>query len=124
LSENEVMYYNYENSGMIEYFDVTTQQFKHNVFLNTIPYLGSRVNVFPWQQKMLVSVNNRLFETDKNISGFSRELVNLQNLPIAGNGTIAKLKQDNFGNLDLVTINAGVKKIIRDNYQVQYFGPL
>lgn len=124
LSEHEVMYYNYDNNGMIEYFDVTTQQFKHNVFLNTISFLGSRVNVFSWQQKLVVSVNNRLYETDEFISGFSKELVNLQNLPIAGNGTIAKLKQDNFGNLYLVTINAGFKKIIRNNYQVKYFGTL
>lgn len=52
------------------------------------------------------------------------EIVNFQNQPIGGNAAIAKLVEDNFGNICLSTVTAGIKKIIKNNYPVRYYGTL
>lgn len=122
LSPYEVLYYHYETEGYIEYYNFHTGKSSQEIFLNKNPYLSSRINIYPWFGKKLVSVGNRLFESDNNITKFEKELVNLQNLPIAGKNTIVRMKQDHFGNLYLVTINSGFYKLIRNNYPIKYLG--
>lgn len=122
LSPFEVMYYHYETEGRIEYYNFLTGKSNKDIFLNRIPFSSSRIHCYSWFGKKLVSVGNRLFESDNNITQFSKELVNLQHLPIAGKNTVVKMKQDHFGNLYLVTINSGFYKLIRNNYPIRYFG--
>lgn len=82
----------------------------------------SRCVIFPWQNKMLISFNNQIFETDSTLQILKSELVNFQNLPVAGGAGIPNIKEDNFGNLYLQTVNGGIRKIIRNNYPIKYFG--
>ncbi|MBL0055234.1 MAG: hypothetical protein IPP31_03385 [Chitinophagaceae bacterium] len=79
---------------------------------------------FPWQNKTLISFNEHLYEFDTANLALGAEMVNFQNQPIGGTGAIAKLAEDNFGNLCLSTVMAGIKKIIRNNYPVRYYGTL
>ncbi|MEJ7589757.1 MAG: hypothetical protein WKI04_19570 [Ferruginibacter sp.] len=52
---------------------------------------------YPWQNKTLVSYYNKLYETDAGLNEIISELVNFKNEPIAGNATIARIKEDNLG---------------------------
>jgi len=80
-----------------------------------------RCNIFTWQSKMLVSFNNRLYETDSTLQILKSEIVNFQNQPVSGLQSIAGIKEDNFGNLYLQTVSGGIKKIIRNNYPFKYY---
>lgn len=121
-NENEVLYYDYKISNALQCWNFKTNS-------NTsLPVQGKDDNrfhrcvIFPWQNKMLLSFDNRLFETDSTLQVLRSELVNFQNQPVAGNAGIHSIKEDNFGNLYLQTVNEGLRKIIRNNYQVKYFG--
>lgn len=83
----------------------------------------SRCNILTWGNKTLLSINNRLFETDSTLQKIHSELLNYQNEPPAGHLTIARIKEDYSGNLYLVTITGGIRKIIKDNYPIKYFNP-
>ena len=65
---------------------------------------------------------NHLYEVSAGYSRIESELVDFKNNGIAGNSSVAKAVTDNFGNLYLVTINDGIKKIIKNSYPVKYFG--
>lgn len=82
----------------------------------------SRCVMLPWKDKTLISFNNRIFETDSTLSELKAELVNFQNQPVAGAQAITQIKEDNFGNLYLQTVNGGIRKIIRHTYPIKYFG--
>lgn len=121
-SESEVLFYDYITHNALQCwnFQTNTRQ--------SIPVKGkdnkpiSRCSFFPWQNKWLLCFTDCLFETDSSSFELKSELVNFQNQPVSGNNRIAAVKQDNFGNLYLQTVTGGIKKIIRNNYPVKYFG--
>ena len=121
-SENEVLYARYDfKKALLSYNFI--EKTNREVFIQgkDEKYL-SRCIIYRWQNKMLISFNNRLYETDTSIGSLKTELVNFQNEPLAGNSAIAKIKEDNFGNLYMLTIMGGVKKVIRNNYPIKYYG--
>jgi len=121
-SENEVLYYTYKinNALQVYNFEQKTNRILFVKGKDAEPIY--RCVVFPWQNKMLISFSNKLYETDTTLQELKSELVNFQNQPVTGTAGIWKLIQDNFGNLYIVTITGGIKKIIRNNYPVKYYG--
>lgn len=121
-SEYEVLYYDYKINNALQYWNFKTGT-------NTsLPVRGKDANsfqrsvIFQWHNKTLLSFGNRLFETDSTLQVLQSELVNFQNQPVAGDIWITKIKVDNFGNLYLQTVNGGLRKIIKNNYPIKYFG--
>lgn len=119
---NEVIYSNYKINNSLQVYNFLSQSFR------SIPINGkdnnfiSRCVIFPWEKRTLVSYANRLFETDTSLQILRSELVNFQNKPIAGLSAITRIKEDHFGNLMIGSVNAGVIKIVRNNYPVKYYG--
>ena len=125
-SENEILYISFKtNNGLASYHFFT--QKKSTLFIpgKDDKQIG-RCNMFPWKNKLLISINNRLFETDTSFTSLKTELVDFQNQSIAGTSSISGggIKEDNYGNLYIQTVNAGIKKIIGNNYPVKYYGTL
>jgi len=120
-TENEVLYCNNKITNALQLYNFNSQK------ISTLPVKGKddkpigRCNIFAWQNKILLSFNNRVYETDSTLQVLKSELVNFQNQPVAGNQAIGQIKEDNFGNLYLQTVTGGIKKIIRNNYPFKYF---
>ncbi len=83
--------------------------------------IGFRGNIYQWQGKQLLAVFNRLYQVDNDYKEITAEIVNFQNEPV-GPSAITRIREDNYGNLLVGTINAGIRKIIRNNYPVKYYG--
>lgn len=121
-SEYEVLYFDHKTGNALQCWNFKTNS------NTTLPVQGKddsrfyRCVVFSWQHKKLISFGNRLFETDSTLQLLRSELVNFQNQPVAGGAGIHRIKEDNFGNLYLQTINGGIRKVIRNNYPIKYFG--
>ena len=121
-TENEVYYCTYKTNNALLLYHFTNKK------SNLMPISArndislARCIIYPWRNKLLLSFSNQLFETDSTLQELKSELVNFQNQPVAGNLGIAKITEDNFGNLYLQTITGGIKKVIRNNYPVKYFG--
>lgn len=120
---NEVYYNKYTVNDALCMYDFTKN--RHT----TQPVKGkgddyiSRCIIYPWQGRQLVSFANRLYEADLELLELKSELVNFQNKPMVSRNTgVANIYQDNFGNLYLQTVTDGIKKIIRNNYPVKYYG--
>lgn len=118
----EVIYYDYKIKNALQCWNFKTNTNSSLTVLGKDDNSFSRSVIFPWQRKTLLSFNNRLFETDSSLQVLKSEIVNFQNQPAAGNLSIHKIKEDNFGNLYLQTVTGGIRKIIRNNYTVKYFG--
>lgn len=123
LTGNKVLYNNYEDNDALQCWDFTTSANKKLMIQgkDKDTYI-SRYCTFRWKDTYLVSINSRLYETDSTYLILKSELVNFQNQPVCGNQGIADLIQDNFGNLYAATISGGIRKIIRNNYPVRYYG--
>lgn len=123
LPGKKVLYYSYVNNDALQCWDFTTSVNKKILIQGKDKdnYI-SRFRTFHWKDKYLVAINNHLYETDSTYLIIKSELVNFQNQPVCGNLGIADLIQDNFGNLYIATINGGIRKIIRNNYPVRYYG--
>ena len=125
LPGTKVLYTSYTDYNALQCLDFikgTTER---------LPLLGkdkdiyiSRFNILRWQEKYIVAINNHIYEADSTFRVFRSELVNFQNQPVAGNVTIADMIEDNFGNIYIQTVNGGIRKIIRNNYPVKYYGSL
>jgi len=121
-SEYEVLYFDHMIRNALQCWSFQTNS------NGSLPIEGKddlrfhRCVIFPWQNKILLSFGSRLFETDSTLQVLKAELVNFQNQPVAGSAGIHRIKEDNFGNLYLQTINGGIRKVIRNNYPVKYFG--
>ena len=125
LPGEKVLHTNYTENDALQCWDFAVATNKKLVITRKDKDMYiSRFKIFRWQDKYLVSINNRVYETDSTFLVLKSELVNYQNQPVAGNYSITNIKEDNFGNLYLQTINGGIRKIIRNNYPVKYYGSL
>ena len=120
---DEVYYYSNRTNNALFIYNFTGR--KHR--MQTIKGKGdekiSRCIIYPWQGKKLLSFSNRIYETDEAVQNIISELVNFQNKPVVSTNTgIANIYEDNFGNLYLQTVTEGIKKIIRNNYPLKYYG--
>ncbi len=123
-SAHEVLYYDYITNNALKLYDFNTKASRTIIIKGKDDLSFGRCNILPWQKKTLISFNDHLYEFDTVKFALGAELVNLQNEPVGGKGTIARLVEDNFGNLCLATVTTGIKKIIRNNYPVRYYGTL
>ena len=121
-SASEVLFYKDEESLSLVNYNFVTGRFNTIFKKEKNSAQAFRSVFYTWQDIPLISYYNKLYETDTNFKVFKSELVNFQNMPISGTNSIARIKEDNFGNLYLVSINEGFKKIKRNNYPIQYFG--
>ena len=120
----EVLYFNYITNNALQLYDFSTNTSKPMIIKGKDDKSIGRCTVFPWQNKTLISFNEHLYELDTSNLAIGPEIVNFQNQPIGGIATIAKLVEDNFGNLCFSTVTTGIKKIIKNNYPIRYYGTL
>ena len=121
-SGHEVLYYNYTINNALQVYDFNTKTSRTLTIKGKDDTHIGRCIIFPWQNKTLISFNERLYEFDTAKIVLGTELVNFQNKPVGG--TISKLVEDNFGNLCLGTVTTGIKKLIKNNYPIRYYGTL
>lgn len=123
-NEHEILYYKYTPGKKLELycydFAVRKEHFITNENIDKTK--AFRGVVFQWHQKKLVSVYNRLYVTDSSYAQYTSEIVNFQSEPVSGNAVINSIEQDNYGNLYLLTVNDGIRKIKRNNYDIKYYG--
>ncbi len=82
----------------------------------------SRCVVTPWQNSQVISFNNRIWEIDTALGSLKSELVNFQNQPVASGAGIGRILTDKRGNLCIVTVTGGIKKLMRNSYPIKYYG--
>ncbi|MBK8609503.1 MAG: hypothetical protein IPL84_06040 [Chitinophagaceae bacterium] len=121
-SAQEVFYYDYITNNALQLYNFNTNSSTAIIVKGKDNQGIGRCIIFPWLDKTLISFNNHLYELDTAKMSLGAELVNFQNQP--SSGTISKMTADNFGNLCLSTVTTGIKKIIRNNYPVRYYGIL
>ncbi|MEP7163258.1 MAG: ATP-binding protein [Ferruginibacter sp.] len=121
-TESEVLYYNYKKNDAIYLYNFTTNKSDILFIKGKDSKPMGRCNIYPWQHKVLISFANKLYETDTTLTELKSELVNFQNQSLGGSSTISRIAEDNFGNLYLLTIMGGIKKIIGNNYPIKYYG--
>ncbi|MBC7868478.1 MAG: hypothetical protein H7X88_13165, partial [Gloeobacteraceae cyanobacterium ES-bin-316] len=121
-TENEVLYADYKISRGLGVYDFRSGKTSELLIQNKDESYISRCIIYPWQKELLVSFNSRLFETDKELRVLKSEWVNFQNDPVGGSSGISRMAKDNFGNIYVTTIMNGIRKIIRNNYPIKYFG--
>ncbi|MEO7049633.1 MAG: triple tyrosine motif-containing protein, partial [Ferruginibacter sp.] len=123
-SDHEVLYLDYnirpDKNTLISYDYLANKKKILSAWQNEEKPL--RCNFFTWQKNNLVSYYNHIYEVDGKNFNELNEIVSLQNNPVAGNAIVNKMLQDNFGNLYVLTINNGFRKVIRRNYPLQYYG--
>lgn len=123
-SAHEAVYYNNITNKGLQVYDFNTKASRTKVIKGKDDQSIGRCNLLHWENKTLISFNEHLYEFNTANFSLGAELVNYQNEPVGGKGAIWKLIEDNFGNLCLATITTGIKKIIRNNYPVRYYGTL
>ncbi len=120
-SENDVLYYTYKINNALQLYNFPAGSNKLLYVKDKDDRQIARCVIYPWRKKMLISFNDRLYETDSSLQVIRSELVNFQNKSIGGSG-IWKIMADNFDNLWVITIQQGAKKIIGNNYPLKYYG--
>lgn len=123
-NEHEIFYYKYpaEKKLKLYCYDFIRKKERFIADEKTDKTKPLRGVVFQWQHKKLLAVYNRLYVTDSSYTQHTSEIVNFQNEPVSGNAVINNIQQDNYGNLYLLTVNEGIRKIKRNNYDIKYYG--
>lgn len=121
-SEYEVLYYDYIAGNALQCWNFKTSSNTSQTIEGKDDMPPGRRVIYPWGNKTLLSFSNRLFEADVDLRKLKSELVSFQNLPPAGDVVIHRIREDNFGNLYIQTVTGGIRKVIRNNYPVKYFG--
>lgn len=121
-NKNEVLFCGNKTNNALSTYNFLSKKTSIQLLAGKSNLDYGRCCILPWGNKTLISFDNKLYETDATLQELKSELVNFQNNPIAGSGSIAKIATDNFGNLYLQTVTAGLKKLIRNNYPIKYYG--
>ncbi len=121
-SDEEVWYYAHNNFAALQRYHFGTGEHKTVTVTGKDKQPTQRCHVYAWGKQMLMAFDGKIYETDTSLQVLQNELVNFQNLSITGSTTIAKIKEDNFGNLYLMTVTNGFRKVIRNNYTIRYYG--
>lgn len=108
-------------AGTLNIYDFVTGAVTPVTISKADPAFFIRCKIFPWRDKLLLTLDDRLYETDSSLSILHSELVNFQNKPVTTGNSIASIREDNFGNLYIQTVTGGIRKIIRNNYPVKYY---
>lgn len=122
VNDHKVVYYTRQENAKLMSYNFTTKE--HTPLLNH-PFKSSKLfrSVFyNWHDKIILSYFNEIFIIDSSFSQLKIRLVNYQNHPLPGNAVIKDIKEDNYGNLYLLTVSQGFAKVIMNNYPIRYFG--
>jgi signal transduction histidine kinase len=119
---NEVIYCSTDINNAVQQYNFETKKYTQCIIKGKDDKQIGRFVIYNWKNKNLVSFNNRLYQTDSTLQHLTAEMVNFQNQPVASQSSIWDIKEDNFGNLYLITVTGGIRKIIRNNYPVKYYG--
>lgn len=84
-----------------------------------LPFRTCMVN---WNNKIIVSAYDRLFELDPQTLHIKSELLNFNKKRFCEAAVITRLTIDKFGSLYLQTINNGIRKLIDNNVPLKYYG--
>lgn len=121
MNESEILFYNYNPKGTLQILN-TVSNTNRPVPIDGLQQVQlGRCVLYNWQNKILLSINNRIYETDASLQKLKSEIVNYQNVSPAGNATVHNLIQDNFGNLFALTVTGGIRKITANNYPLKYY---
>jgi signal transduction histidine kinase len=120
-SDNEVMFYKYKVHTSLYIYNFRDNTINTQLVRGKDHEAIGRCAIVPWRNKKLVSFSNKLYETNEDCSELKSEMVNYQNQPFTGSA-IWGIREDNFGNLYLLTVTDGIRKIIGNNYPVKYYG--
>jgi signal transduction histidine kinase len=121
-TEDEVFYFSYKTNNALQVYNFSTAASQPIFVKGKDNKEIARCVIYRWQNKPLLTFSNQLFEVDTALRVLKSEIMNLQNKPIGGGSAITKLKEDNFGNLYVISIMDGFTKIMRNNYPVNYYG--
>lgn len=121
-SRTSVMFCSFEPNGGLQLYNFTTKTITpHSIAGMTKARPISRCTFTPWHHSPIISFNNRVWEVDTALTSIQSELVNFQNQPVAAEATISKVVADKRGNLCIVTVTGGIKKLIRNSYPIKYY---
>ncbi len=81
-----------------------------------------RFSIYKSANTNLLSAYNNVYELNSDFSEIKYRWLNFQNLPCAGNSLIDNIRTDNYGNIYLLTVNDGFRKVISKNLPIKYFG--
>jgi signal transduction histidine kinase len=123
-SDSEVAYYTYAVSNALHFYNFPGNSSRTQIVKGKDDKIIYRCVIFPWRNKTLISFNNRVYETDTILHELTSELVNFQNKPFVSNTSIWGIREDNFGNLYLLTVTDGIRKMIGTNYPIKYYGAI
>ena len=119
-AKDEALFFTYRRSDALHRYQFRTGEITAHPVAGKPPGHISRCIVYPWKGAQLLSFNNRLFVSDPALQELQFEIVNFLNVAPT-TSSIAKMKEDHFGNLFLQTISGGLRKIIRNNYPVKFY---
>lgn len=74
------------------------------------------------KDRTFIACEQSLMEIDLNTREIKSQIVSYQNQPIGGGSAFARMCADNYGNLYLATIFSGIRKVMRQNLPIRYFG--
>jgi signal transduction histidine kinase len=121
ISKNEILFYTYNPKGTLQILNTETNTVRLLPVEGQEQVIIGRCVVYEWQSKILLSINDRIYETDPSFQNIKAEIVNYQNEAPAYGAGIQQIKSDNFGNLVVRTINRGIRKIMDANYPLKYY---
>lgn len=121
-SNDEALFFTNNDAPLLSRYNYYTN-IASTVFKPAIDFPKTFRGTIAWWNNMhVLSFYNRLYEMDAVLNVIPSQLIDTRNNPIPGNSSVWKMTTDNFGNLYLVTINEGIKKIAKAAYPFKYFG--
>ena len=121
-SMNEVLFLDYSNQHSIQRYHFINKTISPVFIKGKDSSIISRFHIFKWKNKLMISFNNRLYETNEQFSQLTSEIVDFQNKPVSLQNAFSMIVEDHHGNLYLSTITSGIRKVIGHNYPIRYFG--
>jgi signal transduction histidine kinase/outer membrane protein assembly factor BamB len=119
-NENEVLFNTYSPTGTLKIINTSTGQVREQKIRQAEKIILGRCGIYQWNGKILMNINNRLYETDSTLQVMKTELVNFQNQPFSSS-SFSQVVVDRTGNLCIQTISDGIKKVLAHNYPVRYY---
>lgn len=103
-------------------YDIVTNQFT-TLFKSQPNNLNFRGYFYNRDGKSMISYYDKLIFLSNQLVKDSSYIVDFKNNSISGDNVfIVKVVADNFGNLYMVTLNDGIRKLIHDSYPIAYYG--
>ena len=110
------------NKFIVNELNINTAKKTLNTTLEPIDKRLERLFIYKSKKFNLISIYNEVYEMDGAFKTIKSKWLNFQNTPCAGEAFIDQIKEDQFGNIYLLTLNDGFRKIISNNFPIKYYG--